>query len=92
MTPQLCGTILINASGRRNERPIPGTIWYSMQPEGAPEPQEVALPTPGPKVLVLPVGKYTLRLRMNSCAPYSDEVEILAGETSARTAVVLLCS
>lgn len=91
MTPQLCGTIEINASGRRNERPIPGTIWYSMQPEGGPEPPEVALPSPGPKVLVLPVGKYTLRMRMSSCAPYSEPVEILAGETIRRTSVTLIC-
>jgi serine/threonine-protein kinase len=91
MTPQLCGTIEINASGRRNERPVPGTIWYSMQPEGGPEPQELTLPSPGPKVLVLPVGKYTLRMRMSSCAPYTEPLEILAGESIKRTSITLLC-
>jgi serine/threonine-protein kinase len=91
MAPQLCGTIEINASGRRNERPVPGTIWYSMQPEGAPEPGELTLPSPGPKLLVLPVGKYTLRMRMSSCAPYTEPLEILAGELIKRTSVVLLC-
>jgi len=91
MTPQLCGTIEINASGRRNERPVPGTIWYSMQPEGGPEPEELVLPSPGPKLIVLPVGKYTLRMRMNSCAPYTDELEILAGEKIRRTSIALIC-
>jgi serine/threonine-protein kinase len=92
LVPQFCGAIEIRASGRRNERPIEGTIWYTVQPAGEPEPRESPLPASGPRELVLPVGKYILRLRMSSCAPYSDEVEILAGETIARTSIVLLCS
>ena len=89
MNPQLCGAIEIKASGRRNERPIDGTIWYMMQPEGGPEPAEATLPLAQPKVL--PVGKYILRLRMNACAAYSEPVEILAGETIRRTSIALLC-
>ena len=89
LNPQLCGAIDIRATGRKNERPIEGTIWYMMQPEGGPEPAEATLPLMQPKVL--PVGKYTLRLRMNSCAPYAERVEILAGETIRRTSIALLC-
>jgi len=90
LAPKLCGAIEIKASGRRNEQPIEGTIWYTMQPEGGPEPPEAPLPASG-ITKVLPVGKYILRLRMNSCAPYFDELEILAGETIARTSIALIC-
>ena len=89
LNPQFCGAIEIMATGRRNERPVQGTIWYMMQPEGGPEPPEATLPLAQPKVL--PVGKYTLRLRMNACVPYSERVEILAGETIKRTSIALLC-
>ena len=89
LNPQLCGAIDIRATGRKNERPIEGTIWYIMQPEGRAEPAEATLPLAQPKVL--PVGKYILRLRMNACAPYAEPVEILAGETIRRTSIALIC-
>jgi serine/threonine-protein kinase len=90
MNVRPCGTIQVNAVGRRSDNSnVPGTIWYSIQPEGGIEPEEQTLPMPGPKVL--PVGKYILRIRMNSCAPYSDTVEILAGEAISRMSIALIC-
>jgi serine/threonine-protein kinase len=90
MVVRPCGMIEIKASGRRADNSIvPGTIWYSLKPEGGPEPSATPLPLPSPKVL--PVGKYHLRVQMSGCAPYDDDLEIFAGETNARTSIVLLC-
>jgi len=90
LSPKLCGMIEIKASGRRADNSIvPGTIWYSLRPEGAAEPTAIPLPLASPKVLA--VGKYHLRVQMSGCAPYDDDLEIFAGETIARTSIVLLC-
>ena len=89
--PKLCGLIMIKASGRRDGKPIVGSIWYSLQPAGGEEPREMTLPLAAP--LVLPVGKYTLRIRMGNCVPYTEnDLEILAGETITRESIVLICS
>jgi hypothetical protein len=90
ITVRPCGMIEIKASGRRGDNSIvPGTIWYSLRPEGGPEPSATPLPLSGPKVLT--VGKYHLRVQMQGCASYDDDLEIFAGETIARTSIVLLC-
>ena len=90
MNVKPCGTIQVNAVGRRSDNSnVPGTIWYSLQAEGGPEPEEQTLPMAGPRVL--PVGKYILRIRMNSCAAYTDTVEIFAGEAISRMSIALIC-
>jgi eukaryotic-like serine/threonine-protein kinase len=88
LTPKLCGTLSINVIARRNNQNVVQTTWYSLQPEGGEVPREVVL-TPGPKVVT--VGKYRLRVNMATCNPYDDFIEILAGEETKQT-VVLLCS
>ena len=85
MTPQPCGMIEIGARGRSD---IAATVWYAMQPEGQPRPADSPL-TPGPKVFT--VGKYTLWVGMPTCQDYSENLEILAGETIKRTSIVLFC-
>jgi serine/threonine-protein kinase len=90
-TPKLCGRIDINAVGRRaNNSNVAGTIWYSLQPDGADEPADATLPLSAPRVL--PVGKYTLRVKMGGCTPYTEQLEILAGETISRRSIALICS
>jgi serine/threonine protein kinase len=93
LTPKLCGTILIRASGRdpRNQ-PVPRELWYSLQPEGAAEPPEQLLPAGGLSKVV-PVGKYTLHVRMRNCTPYDETpmLEIFAGETISRQSIIVLC-
>jgi serine/threonine protein kinase len=87
-----CGTIDISAVGRRADNSnVTGTIWYSLQPEGADEPPDATLPLAGPRVL--PVGKYTLRIKMAGCATYTEpNLEILAGEPISRRSIALICS
>jgi hypothetical protein len=41
---------------------------------------------------VLPVGKYTLRVKMGGCTPYTEQLEILAGGTISRRSIALICS
>jgi hypothetical protein len=77
LTPKLCGTLEINVVATRNGQPVTATVWYSLQPEGADFPRDIPL-TPGPRVL--PVGKWTLRVRIAGCSDYTDTFEILAGE------------
>ena len=91
LTPKLCGTIIIKASGRdaRNQ-PVPRELWYSLQPEGADEPPDQPLPAGG-LTRVMAVGKYTLRVKMRNCADYSDALEIFAGEPISRQSITLLC-
>ena len=91
LQPKLCGTINVKASGRdpRNQ-PVPRELWYSLQPEGAPEPPDLPLPTAGLS-RVIAVGKYTLRVKMRQCASYEDVLEVFAGETISRVSITLLC-
>lgn len=91
LTPKLCGTIIIRASGRdaRNQ-PVPRELWYSMQPDGAAEPPDQTLPAGG-LTRVIAVGKYTLRVKMRGCADYEDPLEIFAGEPISRQSITLLC-
>lgn len=92
LTPRFCGTIALRASGRDpNNQLVPRELWYSLQPEGSPEPPESLLPAEGLSKVV-PVGRYTLRVRMRSCASYEESLEIFAGElTSRQGTIILLC-
>jgi len=91
LDPQPCGRIQIDFVGKKDGRTIvPGPIWYSMQPLGSSdEPREVLLPMSSPKVF--PVGKYTLQVRKQDCAPYTETIEIFAGEIVQRTGLSLIC-
>jgi serine/threonine-protein kinase len=89
-TPRLCGRIDLSAVGRRGDNTnVTGTIWYSLQPDGQPEPPDATLPLSAPRVL--PVGKYTLRVKMGGCSTYEEHIEILAGETISRRSIALIC-
>lgn len=88
LNPRLCGLLTINVIARKNNQNVVQTIWYSLQPEGGERSADVTL-TPGPKVVT--VGKYILRVNMATCAPYDAPIEILAGEETRQT-VVMLCS
>ena len=87
LTPKLCGTLEIIVTARRNNQPVTQPIWYSTQPEGGQASSEIPL-APGPKVLS--VGKYTLRINMMTCSQYEATIDILAGELT-RITPVLLC-
>ena len=93
LSPRLCGTIVIKARGSdtRNQS-VTRELWYSLQPEGSAEPPEQPLPVEG-LTKVVPVGKYLLHIRMRQCTPYDETpaLEIFAGETISRTAIVLIC-
>lgn len=78
LNPRPCGVLAISVAALRNDRPVTGTIWYSLQPEGGEAGRESPL-TPGGKALA--VGRYTLRVRLASCSDFTDAVEIVAGET-----------
>ncbi|HZI28914.1 MAG TPA: serine/threonine-protein kinase [Gemmatimonadaceae bacterium] len=87
LTPRLCGTLDINVIARRNNQNVEQPIWYSLQPEGGEASKEAVL-TRGPKVLT--VGRYRLKVRMVTCGPFDDMIEILAGE-STRVPIVMDC-
>jgi len=72
---------------RRNNQNVEQPIWYSLQPEGGEASKEAVL-TRGPKVLT--VGRYRLKVRMVTCGPFDDMIEILAGE-STRVPIVMDC-
>jgi serine/threonine protein kinase len=87
LTPRLCGTLDINVIARRNNQNVEQPVWYSLQPEGGEASKEAVL-TRGLKVLT--VGRYRLKVRMVTCGPFDDMIEILAGE-STRVPIVMDC-
>ena len=94
LTPKLCGTLILKAVGRdsRNQG-VPGQLWYSLQPEGGDEPPDLPLPAEGLS-RVVPVGRYTLRVKMRGCVTYTEErppLEIFAGEPISRQSIALIC-
>ena len=86
MRPQPCGRLEINVRGRADANAR--TIWFSMQPDGGTRPADTPL-TPGPKVV--PVGKYKLFVGMPECQEYSEDIEIVEGETKRPNTIVLFC-
>ena len=93
LTPKLCGTLQLRAVGRdERNQPVARQLWYSLQPEGAEEPPDLPLP-PGGLTRVLPVGKYTLRVKMERCDGYLEErLEVFAGEPNSRQSIRLSCA
>jgi hypothetical protein len=87
LNPRLCGTLDINVIARRNNQNVDQPIWYSLQQDGG-DPSKEAVLTRGLKVLA--VGKYRLKVRMNTCGPFDDMIEILAGE-STKVPIVMDC-
>jgi serine/threonine protein kinase len=92
LTPKLCGIIDVRAVGRddRNQNVV-RELWYTLTPEGASEQADVPLAVSGVR-RVIPVGKYTLRVKMRNCAPYDDTFEVFAGESISRQSIALICS
>jgi hypothetical protein len=94
LAPKLCGTLELRAVGRdsRNQN-VARELWYTLTPEGANEGTDLLLPAAG-ITRVVPVGKYTLRVKMRTCANYEEEnppLEIFAGEKTTRVSIALLC-
>ena len=87
LNPRLCGTLDISVIARRNNQNVDQPIWYSLQQDGGDASKEAVL-TSGLKVL--PVGRYRLRVRMVTCGPFDDMIEILAGEPT-RVPIVMDC-
>ena len=94
LAPKLCGTLEVRAVGRDNRNQnVVRELWYTLTPEGAAESSDLLLPTTG-IVRVVPVGKYTLRVKMRNCAQYEERdppLEIFAGEKTTRVSIALLC-
>ena len=87
LEPRLCGTLDINVTALRDGKPVPGTIWYSLQPDGGAIPRDTPLSS-GPRVVT--VGKWTLRVTLAGCSGFNDDIEILAGEKTT-VPIRLLC-
>jgi serine/threonine-protein kinase len=86
VSPQPCGLLEINVRGRSDGNAR--TIWFAMQPEGGSRPADTPL-SQGAKVFT--VGKYKLYVGMPTCQDYSDDLEILAGQTTRPPTIVLFC-
>lgn len=77
--PRFCGYLDLDVVARRNDKVIPTpNIWYTLTPESGTRLAETVW-SPGAKVL--PVGKYQLLVRIAECSPYTEDIEILPGET-----------
>jgi hypothetical protein len=85
MSPQPCGLLELVVRGRSDGA---RTVWFALQPEGKPRPADTPL-TPGAKVF--PVGRYKLWVGMPTCQDYSEDIEILAGQTTKPNTIVLFC-
>ena len=91
LTPKLCGVLEVRAVGRDDQnKNVVRELWYTLTPDGAQEEADVPLPVSGLRKVV-PVGKYTLRVKMRNCAPYDDTFEIFAGESISRQSIALIC-
>lgn len=95
MNPVACGTLMFLAAGlrnagTRNEEQVPGVIWYTLESESGRRLPEGQLPLRQP--IVLPAGKWTLRLRLNSCVPYTEPAfELKPGEHKILATIAILC-
>lgn len=90
LNPRGCGTLTFRARGSRQDgTPVEGTIWYSLQREGAEVGKDEPLPLAAP--LVLPAGRWTLRINMARCAPYSEPIDLAPGEAKNLATIFLAC-
>lgn len=95
LNPVACGTLTFLAAGLRNagtraEEQVPGVIWYTLESESGFHLPEGQLPLRQP--ITLPAGKWTLRLRLNSCVPYTEPpFDLAPGERKILSTIAILC-
>jgi len=90
LNPRGCGTLTFRARGSRADgSQVEGQIWYSLQREGGEVSKDELLPLDAP--LVLPAGRWTLRINMARCAPYSEPIEIGPGDVKNLATIFLAC-
>ncbi len=90
MAPRACGTLTFAARGSlKDGTAVDGMIWYSLQRDGGDIGKDVLLPLEAP--LVLPAGRWTLRIKMASCAPYSEQIDLAPGEAKNLATILLYC-
>jgi len=91
LNPRGCGTLAFRAAGTRldGSRVEGFTIWYSVQLENGEITKEEPLPLRGP--LVLEAGRWTLRLSMTRCVPYTEPIQLAPGEAKDLGTIALTC-
>jgi serine/threonine-protein kinase len=91
LNPRGCGSLMFQAAGTRvdGSRVEGLIIHFSLRPEGGEFSPEQRLPLSGP--LVLPAGKWDLRLSAQRCRGYDETIELAPGQAKTLPTIALEC-
>lgn len=90
LTPRACGIVSFRAAGLRNGQPVPGVIRYHFTSDDGTVLPEAQLPSNAASV-TLPAGKWTLTLKLATCADFNEHFEVVPGLTRSLPSIAILC-